>query len=88
MKNIALAAGTLLLGLFSAQAEIVPIVLTGWNQDVIAENNAGSTPLLETTAATPFGWSFFAQGAPNSSGLTGLPTQKPGALSRPICMNT
>jgi hypothetical protein len=60
------------MGLSSpCRADLVPIALTGWNQDLIAENNAAS-PQAGTTTPEAFNWVWYEQGAPGTT--QGLPT--------------
>ncbi len=63
-----LVAGTSL-----GYSELVPVSLSGWNQDVIAENTAVN-PLTGTTSDAGAGWVWYESGAPNApGGSPGLP---------------
>jgi len=53
-----------------AFASVTPIELTGWNQDLIADNTAAS-PSAGTTSQAGGNWVYYEQGAPGTS--QGLP---------------
>lgn len=59
----------------AAQAEYVNVALTGWTDDIIAENTA-TNPITATSrsAHQSFAYAWFESGAPNSKAGQGLPT--------------
>jgi hypothetical protein len=54
----------------AGHASILPIALTGWNQDAIAEKTAAS-PSAGTTTDAGANWVYYEHGAPNTA--QGLP---------------
>jgi hypothetical protein len=66
--SLAVLVGPTFLG--TARADLTPIGLTGWNQDLIAESSAAS-PQAGASTAEAFNWVWYEQGAPNTT--QGLP---------------